>query len=257
MYSEFLKQEIETMQTEDGLDIVTHATLRKIVRDNPDISVTWEPLLLSPEMCVFKATAKSGDRMEIEIGESNLLNLKNALAKENPAIMAQYRAYDRAVIQLLDLPSGKVYSNNEIQGAKYKKTSTPEEKTSLPEKDAPTVIYNCELRPENGNFAIFDLESNEYLSKKDGTHFLYPTEEAAVEALKRREEKRAEKMAAEKVSNVLPDDAVLLFGKFKGMTFGEAKKSEEFDSFIKQVKNTSTSFGDKEKAAQLEALKKL
>lgn len=84
MRSELLGVEIPTTLTEDGLNIITHDTLRRVVREYPRLNITLKPLMLTPQMCVFEATALDTDtgRKETEIGESNPASLKTEISKE-------------------------------------------------------------------------------------------------------------------------------------------------------------------------------
>lgn len=256
MISKLLGVDIPVTETEDGLYIILHDTLRRFVRENKRIDITCKPLLLSQTMCVFEATAKDTETGIVctEIGESNPRNLKNALAKENPAIMAQYRAYDRALIQLLDLPEGKVYSNNEIQNAKVKSNNedTKPETKSNDTNLTPDVVYDCEIRQEKDKFAIFDLKKKSYILRKNGEYFLFNTKEEAMAQLKKREEKRAS------VSTVqLDDEEELLIGAYKGKKYGEVKNDNEFKEFLNGLKSSKIAFGDEERMTQLNKLKLL
>ena len=270
MISKLLGIDIPVDETEDGLCIISHDTLRRCVRENERLSVTCKPLMLNPQMCVFEATATDSITgfKEVEIGESNSKNLKSTIAKENPAIMAQYRAYDRALIQLLDLPNRKVYSNNEILNAKTKTNETSDENLNVDTKTTTDttntessneektcsydVVYNCELRPEDDGVAIFDLSTNDYIRRKDGTHFLFHTKDDAITQLKIREEKRAKFKTA-----VLNDDEEILIGAYKGKKYGDVKTDNEFKEFIKGLKNSKIAFGDAERMEQLTKLKQL
>lgn len=258
MFSKLLETDIETMETEDGLTLITHDTLRNIVCNNSRIEVSWEPIILRPDMCGFIATAKDSvtGRVEKEIGESNPQNLSNDIAKANPIIMAQIRAYDRAVIQLLDLPCGKVYSNQEVSSAKIKaKTASKKsEAASEPEKKVKEA-YGCEIHPKNGKFAIFDKETNTFFTKKDNSLFLFDSEEKCIDALSKREEKR-KKFNSEK-ELLITDDTIIKFGKYRNQRYGDVKNLSEFKEFLKQLREQNIVLGDPDQKKQYELLKDL
>lgn len=190
--SNLLGTDVDVSVTEDGLNIITHDTLRRIVRENSRISVKCTALLLSPEMCVFEATAvdEITGRIEVEIGESNPLSLKTEISKENPAIMAQYRAYDRALIQLLDLPSGKVYSNNEIQKLQPKKPDTSAQTNQKPKKIKSVYGYTI-CQQNNETFIIYDDTKKTWVKKPNGNILTFPSEEKAEMTLKQQNERGA------------------------------------------------------------------
>lgn len=272
MRSELLGIEIPTTLTEDGLNIIAHDTLRRVVREYPRLNITLKPLTLTPQMCVFEATALDTDtgKKEVEIGESNPASLKTEISKENPAVMAYYRAYDRALIQLLDLPEGKVYSNNEI--AKYKpvkptvkedqkqhQAQQPKQQQSQ-QKDqttGPKVLaeaYGCKICENGGKVIIYDVAKKSWLKHKDGSAFAFDSKEKAMNALKQREAKKGG--GKQQTQVVLPDDTVIAFGKFKGKKFGDIKESNEFKEFVQNLKDSPVSYGDGVQA-QVDAIKAL
>lgn len=277
MRSELLGVEIPTTLTEDGLNIITHDTLRRVVREYPRLNITLKPLTLTPQMCVFEATALDTDtgRKETEIGESNPVSLKTEISKENPAVMAYYRAYDRALIQLLNLPEGKVYSNNEI--AKYKpvkpavkedqkqheQAQQPKQQQSQPkeQKDqaaGPKVLaeaYGCKICENGGKVIIYDVAKKSWLKHKDGSAFAFDSKEKAMSALKQREAKKSGS-SKQQAKAVLPDDTIIAFGKFKGKKFGDIKESNEFKEFVQNLKDSPVSYGDGVQA-QVDAIKAL
>lgn len=273
MRSELLGVEIPTTLTEDGLNIIAHDTLRRVVREYPRLNITLKPLTLTPQMCVFEATALDTDtgKKEVEIGESNPASLKTEISKENPAVMAYYRAYDRALIQLLDLPEGKVYSNNEI--AKYKlvkpavkedqkqheqaqqtkqQQSQPKDQTTGPKVLA--EAYGCKICENGGKVIIYDVAKKSWLKHKDGSAFAFDSKEKAMNALKQREAKKGG--GKQQTQVVLPDDTVIAFGKFKGKKFGDIKESNEFKEFVQNLKDSPVSYGDGVQA-QVDAIKAL
>lgn len=270
MRSELLGVEIPTTLTEDGLNIITHDTLRRVVREYPRLNITLKPLTLTPQMCVFEATALDTDtgRKETEIGESNPASLKTEISKENPAVMAYYRAYDRALIQLLDLPEGKVYSNNEIAKYKPAKTAVKEkqkqnEQAQQPkeQKDqaaGPKVLaeaYGCKICENGGKVIIYDVAKKSWLKHKDGSAFAFDSKEKAMNALKQREAKKSGS-SKQQAQAALPDDTVIAFGKFKGKKFGDIKELNEFKEFVQNLKDSPVSYGDGVQA-QVDAIKAL
>ena len=194
--SNLLGTNLQVEETEDGLFIITHDTLRKLVKENPRLSVKCTALKLETDMCVFEAEAKDNSTGVVitEIGESNALNLKSDIAKENPAIMAQYRAYDRALIQLLDLPVGKIYSNNEINKPKYKKSAATNVESTVPttvsENENVVKISHYVVRPDAGGFEIYDEKKEDCFRRADGSKFLYSSIDAGVAALNKYLEKK-------------------------------------------------------------------
>ena len=120
--------------------------------------------------------------------------------------MAYYRAYDRALIQLLNLPEGKVYSNNEI--AKYKpvkpavkedqkqheQAKQPKQQQSQPKEQkyqtaGPKVLaeaYGCKICENGGKVIIYDVAKKSWLKHKDGSAFAFDSKEKAMNALKQR-----------------------------------------------------------------------
>lgn len=274
MRSELLGIDIPTTLTEDGLNIMAHDTLRRVVREYPRLNVTLKPLTLTPQMCVFEATALDTDtgRKETEIGESNSLSLKTEISKENPAIMAYYRAYDRALIQLLDLPEGKVYSNNEItkymlvkpavkeeqkqhEQAQQPKQQQPKQKEQTAGPKVLAEAYGCKICENGGKIIIYDVAKKSWLKHKDGSAFAFDSKEKAMNALKQREAKKAGS-GKQQAQAALPDDTVIAFGKFKGKKFGDIKESNEFKEFVQNLKDSPVSYGDGVQA-QVDAIKAL
>lgn len=274
MRSELLGVDIPATLTEDGLNIIAHDTLRKVVREYPRLNVTLKPLTLTPQMCVFEATALDTDtgRKEVEIGESNPASLKTEISKENPAVMAYYRAYDRALIQLLDLPEGKVYSNNEIAKFKpakpaVKEEQKPQEQAQQPKQQQPkqkeqtagpkvlAEAYGCKICENGGKIIIYDVAKKSWLKHKDGSAFAFDSKEKAMNALKQREAKKAGG-GKQQAQSELPDDTVIAFGKFKGKKYGDIKESNEFKEFVQNLKDSPVSYGDGVQA-QVDAIKAL
>lgn len=275
MRSELLGVDIPTTLTEDGLNIITHDTLRRVAREYPRLNVTLKPLTLTPQMCVFEATALDTDtgRKETEIGESNPASLKTEISKESPAVMAYYRAYDRALIQLLDLPEGKVYSNNEIAKCKHAKSAVKEdqkqqEQAQQPKQQQPkqkeqaagpkvlAEAYGCKICENGGKVIIYDVAKKSWLKHKDGSAFAFDSKEKAMNALKQREAKKAGGGKQQQAQSALPDDTVIAFGKFKGKKYGDIKESNEFKEFVQNLKDSPVSYGDGVQA-QVDAIKAL
>ena len=100
------------------LTIVEHAAIEDIILNKVDkegFTYELEALVGVTGHPVFKCTMQDGYmRKIIAIGEAEPSTLINNISRQNPAIMASNRAFDRAAIRYLDFEGDKVFSSTEI-----------------------------------------------------------------------------------------------------------------------------------------------
>lgn len=101
-------------------DIISHDELTRIYNEHQDRFLIEKEVIefsMSPlEIFVLcKITDNDLNVSYEEYGEANRENLGNAISKQYPGIMAFKRAFDRALIQALQLNGDKIYSDNEIE----------------------------------------------------------------------------------------------------------------------------------------------
>ena len=244
---------VPILQTDDGLNIIEHKELERIMLQRKIACKVESPTILTfPDgglEVVYQVMLKDeqSGKIVIGIGESNPANLETEIARQYPAKIAYNRAIDHAMIQILDLP-GRTYSNTEIQRI----------------KEAPAV--NMDTRPA---FASTEAEKSsvlEFLSEEpeDISDTLPPeaTAQMLQEAAPNAPQQKAAEIAAPAAQEVmqtaagLSDDTVLLFGNFRGKTLGEARGNKHFPAFLNYIKkNTEMTFPDNERQTQLEQLR--
>jgi len=137
IHSPYLDMDFEmlTYQTDDGKTIISHNSLEDII--NNELPMEYETrhdtklLYVSDAhnvaQCIF--VDKMNRRIQ-GIGETTFATLKTEVARDNPALMATQRAFDRAAIRYLRLP-GKVYSS--LEGVDEEAPRNIQEDTSAPQ----------------------------------------------------------------------------------------------------------------------------
>lgn len=220
MNSQTLGIDIPVDEAEDGMYIIRHATLERVLMDYSErFTVQTKPIAVRPEMVVVECTITDNEtgKRAFKVGESSPRTLTSEISRNYPAILAYQRAMDRAAILILGLESHKVYSNMELPDAKLKtdtshrNTTTEEQQTQPPvnKKTAPTQTAKPKAEP-----------------------------------------------AKEKASNaVVDDDTVILIGSCKGKKLGEVKGTEPFERFLNWVAHTVTGYPDAARNEQLKFFK--
>ncbi len=120
------------LKSDKGKILLKHRTVRMLA-EMGKLKV-GPPVLLSTHgssVYVIARTAKMGDEESTEIGEANEKNLYDTIMQNNPAVTADNRAYERAVLKLLKL-YGEVYGASEMN---FKDdTMSPAASNSMPKQ---------------------------------------------------------------------------------------------------------------------------
>lgn len=103
----------ESVIEEDGVYILQKSAIMELV-EGEKIVVSPPKVVFAQNGCfVLCRSAEYNGRTEYALGEANSGNLTTEIAKKYPAITADNRAYERAVLAVLGL-SGRVYGSDEI-----------------------------------------------------------------------------------------------------------------------------------------------
>jgi hypothetical protein len=101
-------------------DIISHDELTRIYNEHQKRFLIEKEVIefsMSP-LEIFVLCKITDNELHVayeEYGEANRENLGNTISKQYPGIMAFKRAFDRALIQALQLNGDKIYSDNEIE----------------------------------------------------------------------------------------------------------------------------------------------
>ncbi len=155
IFSKYLNKEIEvnfweTADTSGTVTIITHDSLEDaILNQASDYGVKYDKSLeyVSDTHCVVKCTIADNKGRRIQcFGEAVPATLNTEIALNNPVIMAEKRAFDRAAIRYLNLP-GRVYSNDEsIQTVS--EDSLPQNDTVIPYGSGKEDDFLSSINPE-------------------------------------------------------------------------------------------------------------
>ena len=128
--------------------ILTHRAVEKIANEAGlkvvDYKILTQPDCYNNYQYTIQATIENGEgEQSIEIGEANRSNL-GSRGRQNPANMAQKRAYDRAVLKRLGIG---VLSEEELQDDE--ELETPVNKLTLEEQKQIVPILNDIFKVKN------------------------------------------------------------------------------------------------------------
>ena len=122
--AEFEVSEKQYLKSDKGRILLKHKTIEYLA-ELAGVTVEGPQLVHthSPVVYIFSRTATRGDKCVTELGESNGQSLYDEIMKVTPAITADNRAYERAVLKVLGI-YGEVYGASEIDYKDGKKPST-------------------------------------------------------------------------------------------------------------------------------------
>jgi|GEM_PF-6356115 len=157
--------ERDTWQTKGRniLTIITHDGVKKVadiagISKNVKYAILTQPSAYNNYQYTMQATVcmlKDENNCATEIGEANRSNL-GSRGRKNPANMAQKRAYDRAVMRLLDIKG--LLSENELPDEDKTTDNKMENLTHEERKIIAPIINRLVLAKTKEHFIIFNRE---------------------------------------------------------------------------------------------------
>lgn len=213
---------------------ITHDILEKAFLDTQGIECSYKPIKADKEHAVVECTLKYGDKKITKVGEATPKNCKGPIQWNIPVSTAYMRAFDRAMVRLLDFDADrKVYSSMELGMCSYfeGQISRLEYQLKMVDEEVLTIAKNVA----------------EALKKRltEGTGKSSDEQELAPD------KKESEEETVPQAAYCPSKNTILRLGVCKGMTVGEAFADKaKWNAFMRWIADIDYKTSDEETAKQ-------